>query len=86
LNRPAVRPRRPGGVFRPVASVKRQVRQHFHGTRHIEQARVTSTEAIERFITATTAAAAGPPVPIRTARQPERDIARAEAELAAAEI
>ena len=43
--------------------------------------RFTSLEAIERFVAATTAAADGTPVPVRTPARRERDIARAEAEL-----
>ena len=43
--------------------------------------RFTSVEAIERFIAATTAAADGTSVPVRSPRRRERDIAAAEAEL-----
>ncbi|MBW3598552.1 MAG: DUF1580 domain-containing protein [Planctomycetes bacterium] len=43
--------------------------------------RRTSKEAIERFIEATTARAAGEPVEIRTPRRRQRDIERAAAEL-----
>jgi hypothetical protein len=45
--------------------------------------RYTSREAIERFIAQTTAKANGDPIPIRTPRQRERAIERAEKELAA---
>lgn len=48
--------------------------------------RFTTKEAIERFITATTAKANGEPTPIRTPRQRQRDIERAERELAKAGI
>jgi len=44
--------------------------------------RFTSSEAIERFIARTTAAANGEPAPIRTPRQRQRAIAAAEAALA----
>jgi hypothetical protein len=44
--------------------------------------RFTSAEAIERFAAATTAAADGMPSSTRTPRQRQRDIERAEAELA----
>lgn len=46
----------------------------------------TSVEAIQRFVEGTTAAAAGQPVPVRSPAKRERDIARAERELAAAGI
>lgn len=45
--------------------------------------RFTTTEALERFIARTTAAANGEPAPIRTPRQRQRAIAAAEAALAA---
>jgi hypothetical protein len=45
--------------------------------------RFTSHEAIERFIVATTAKANGESAPVRTPRQRERAIDRAEKELAA---
>jgi hypothetical protein len=48
--------------------------------------RVTSQEAIERFAAATTAAADGSSLATRTSRQRQRDIDRAEAELAKAGI
>ena len=45
--------------------------------------RFTTIESLERFIERTTAAAAGaPPISVRTPAQRERDISRAEAELA----
>jgi len=44
--------------------------------------RFTSVEAIERFVAATTAAAAGEPPPVRTPRQRERDIKAAEQRIA----
>lgn len=44
--------------------------------------RFTSLEAIERFVAATTAAAAGEPPPTRTPRQRERAIADAEHKIA----
>lgn len=43
--------------------------------------RFTSAEALERFCNSTTAAANGEPQPVRTPRQRERDMARAEQEL-----
>jgi hypothetical protein len=43
--------------------------------------RYTSREAVERFSAAVTAAADGEPLPVRTPRQRERDIKRAEAEM-----
>jgi hypothetical protein len=43
--------------------------------------RYTSVQALERFITATTAAADGAPKPVRTAKQRQRSIAAAEREL-----
>jgi Protein of unknown function (DUF1580) len=43
--------------------------------------RYTSLEAIERFAAATTAQANGDPVPVRTSRQRERAVRRAEQEL-----
>jgi hypothetical protein len=43
---------------------------------------LVAVEELERFIAATTAAAAGQPQPIRTARQRERAIMAAERELA----
>lgn len=46
--------------------------------------RFTSWEAIERFFRATTAVAEGAPVSVRTPKQREAAIARAEAELLAA--
>ena len=59
-----------------------------HGTRGcrldsvlIGGRRFTSAEALERFIAATTAAAAGQAPPIRTANQRERAIAQAERDL-----
>jgi hypothetical protein len=48
--------------------------------------RYTSHEALQRFFERTTAAAAGELPPVRTAKQRERDIARAERELADAGI
>ena len=48
--------------------------------------RYTTDEAIERFFAATTAAADGNPSPTRTARQRQRDIDRADAELREAGI
>ena len=47
--------------------------------------RYTSLEAIERFVAATTAAAAGDPLPTRTRRQRERAIVDAERRLADSE-
>jgi hypothetical protein len=44
--------------------------------------RFTSTEALQRFAAATSAAANGEAAPIRTPSQRERDIAKAEAEMA----
>ena len=46
----------------------------------------TSDEAVSRFIAGTTAAANGQSVPLRSPARRERDIARAEKELAAAGI
>ena len=43
--------------------------------------RYTSREAVERFSTATTAAANGEPLPVRTPRQRQRSIKQAEVEL-----
>ena len=43
--------------------------------------RVTSAEALQRFVEATTAAADGAPTPTRTSSKQQRDIERAEAEL-----
>jgi hypothetical protein len=48
------------------------------GTRH------TSTEALQRFFEATTAAADGQPIPSRTNRRRDTDVATAEKELAKA--
>jgi hypothetical protein len=48
--------------------------------------RYTSAEALERFFERTTAAAAGEAPPVRTSRQRQRDIARAERELQEAGI
>jgi hypothetical protein len=48
--------------------------------------RFTSREALSRFFAATTAAADGLSSPTRTSRQRQRDIERAEAELAKAGI
>lgn len=48
--------------------------------------RYTTHESITRFVAATTAAADGLPSPTRTSRQRQRDIERAEAELAKAGI
>ena len=46
--------------------------------------RLTSTEAIQRFADARTAQANGEPIPSRTPKQRERDIAAAERETSAA--
>lgn len=48
--------------------------------------RYTTIEAIERFIAATTAKANGEPTPLRTPRQRQRAIERAERELSDAGI
>ena len=48
--------------------------------------RFTSAESLLRFGAATTAATDGSPTPTRTSRQRQRDIERAEAELAKAGI
>jgi len=48
--------------------------------------RYTSNEALERFVSRTTAAAAGEPAPTRTPTQRQRAILAAERELAAAGI
>lgn len=48
--------------------------------------RMTSREALQRFIERTTAAADGEPIPTRTTRERERAIAAAERELAEAGI
>ena len=48
--------------------------------------RYTSREALQRFAAATTAAASGEPVPHRTNRQRQREIAKAEQELSEARI
>jgi hypothetical protein len=47
--------------------------------------RFCSREAIERFVTATTAAANGDPLPVRTPHQRQRDIAKAEREVGIAD-
>ena len=64
-------------------------RWHRHGLRGIKletiviggRRRYTSIQALERFITATTAAADGEPAPIRTTRQRQKAILAAEREL-----
>ena len=48
--------------------------------------RYTSRESLQRFAERTTAAATGEPIPTRTAKQREREIAAAEAELDGAGI
>lgn len=48
--------------------------------------RYTSAEALDRFFAALTAQSRGEPIPVRTSRQRERDIDRAERELAEAGI
>lgn len=73
-----------------VATVWRWVNNGVRGLRletiKVGGRRFTSHEAIERFIERNTAAADGREIPVRSARQRARDIARAEAELAAAGI
>ena len=69
-----------------ISSIFRWVSRGVRGNRLetwlIGGRRYTSREALERFIAATTAAAAGEPPPVRTPRQREQAIKRAEAELA----
>ena len=48
--------------------------------------RLTSAEAISRFIAATTAQASGEPLPSRSPKQRERAVEQAERELAAAGV
>jgi len=73
-----------------VATVWRYVHHGVHGQRletiKVGGKRFTSHEAIERFIERVTAAADRREIPVRSAKQRARDIARAEAELAAAGI
>jgi len=60
----------------------RGIRGHRLETCLIGGRRYTSSEALERFVAATTAAAAGEPPPVRTPRQRERDIKAAEQRIA----
>jgi len=73
-----------------VATVWRWVQSGVRGVKLetilIGGRRYTSKEALERFIDRTTAAANGEVIPVRSAKQRERAIAAAEAELAAAGI
>ena len=48
--------------------------------------RMTSAEALQRFVNRSTAAADGTPVPTRTPKKRQRDIEKAEAELRAAGV
>ncbi len=70
-----------------IATVWRYVHTGVRGLRletiKVGGKRFTSHEAVERFIERVTAAADGREIPVRTAKQRARDIARAEAELAA---
>lgn len=70
-----------------VATIWRYVHTGVRGLRletiKVGGKRFTSHEAVERFIERVTAAADGREIPVRTAKQRARDIARAEAELAA---
>jgi hypothetical protein len=73
-----------------IATVWRWV-NHGVGGQRLETIKVgwkrfTSHEALARFIERTTAAADRQPIPTRTAKQRERDIARAERELELAGI
>ena len=66
--------------------VQRGVRGVRLETAMIGGRRVTSVQALSRFHAAVTSAADGSPRPTRTSRQRQRDIERAEAELAKAGI